>query len=521
MAWRLPGFVELGQLGAGAGGRVVSARHQGTGTVVAVKYLSDGLRRAPGAVEHIRAAVGVLVEMDHPNIVHIYEYAEAVHGAAIVMELVDGVSLAELIGHQGATEPEAALYLLRDLLSGLAATHERGVTHGGIRPANVLIDASATSKLVDFATRSPGQVPAEALAFQAPELAGGAPPSMRSDMYAATATLVACLTGRPLHSFVPPAIGIPEGIPATIPDPVRDLIVRGLAADPDGRPDDATAFLTELEWAASDAYGVGWAEVGKSKLVRNVAAALILISEAPANAGFAQTATRYVGGPIATKVLIGAGIALVVLVGADTALGGQDNATIAAADVPSFTLTLPTAPPVVAPAPTGAPQPGGTGKATPTTAPTQAPAPHPTLIGLDPTTPPPVAPHPTKTPPPPKTPKPTKTPTKKPTSGPTTVPPVTVTPTQPTHTATPTPTVTPTVTPTPTPTVTPTGPPTSQPPSPPDNTPDAVTPGSVTSDAVSSGAASSEAVSSGAVTFTLAAPAHALVFQLNGVYRAV
>jgi serine/threonine protein kinase len=484
MVWRLSGFDELGRLGGGASGHVVSARHQATGTVVAIKYLSEAVRRAPGALDEIRAAVAALVETEEPgtasassHIVNIHEYIEAPRGTAIVMELLDGATVAELIRHEGAAEPEAALHLLRGVLTGLAAAHARGVMHGGVRPTNVLVDPAGTSRLVDFAVPFPPRVPIPAYvaACRAPELSSGAPDSPRSDIYAATATTVALLTARPSNSYAPPMTGVTDSTPQVI----RDLIASGLAEDPQERPGDVATFLAELDWAAADAYGPEWAETGQSRLVRAVSGALVLIGAEPAAIGFGQTltamATRYLGGPVATRILAGAGLALVLIVGTDRVLSGPGAASVASGEVPSFTLNMPTTPsPAVTPSVSGPPT------AKPTASPTVQPV--PTLIGLDPThapvnNPPP---RPAKTPSPhPTTHPPTHPPTTHPTTThPTTSPPTTP-PTSPSTTPPTSPSTTPPTSPTDTPTDTPT--PTDSPSDtpPPPNTPsplDVVTP---------------------------------------------
>jgi hypothetical protein len=94
-----------------------------------------GARRAgsplladPGFAELFRAEARVLASLDDPNVVRLYEYAESPGGgAAIVMELVEGVCLREILARHGQTTPEAALVVLQGSLLGLAAAHRRGV----------------------------------------------------------------------------------------------------------------------------------------------------------------------------------------------------------------------------------------------------------------------------------------------------------------------------------------------------------------------------------------------------------
>jgi eukaryotic-like serine/threonine-protein kinase len=131
--WSVPGYTELKALGSGGSGDVVLARHDASGTVVAIKYLRPKLLADPQWAGLFRAEAQLLAYLDDPNIVRLYEYVESPDGAAIVMELVDGVSVREILAHQGGTTAEAALVVLRGSLLGLAAAHRRGIVHRDYR----------------------------------------------------------------------------------------------------------------------------------------------------------------------------------------------------------------------------------------------------------------------------------------------------------------------------------------------------------------------------------------------------
>ena len=183
--WSVPGYTELRALGSGGAGDVVLARHEATGTLVAIKYLRRKLLADPQWAGLFRAEAQVLAYLDDPNIVRLYEYAESPSGAAIVMELVDGVSVREILAHQGGTTPEAALVVLRGSLLGLAAAHRRGVVHRDYKPENVLVDGDGDSKLTDFgiaARAGDSPIPAGTLAYAPPEQFGGGPASPAGDV---------------------------------------------------------------------------------------------------------------------------------------------------------------------------------------------------------------------------------------------------------------------------------------------------------------------------------------------------
>ncbi|MFJ5136241.1 serine/threonine-protein kinase [Streptomyces sp. NPDC088707] len=273
-AWVVPGYTEARELGAGGSGRVVLATHEETGLPVAVKYLSERFRSDESFVRGFRSEARLLGALDSPYVVGLYEYVEAPRGAAIVMELVDGVALRALIAREGSTGPEAALVVLKGSLLGLAAAHRAGVVHRDYKPENVLVAADGSSKLVDFGIAAGrGATPGVAgtPAYMAPEQWNGAPASPAADVYAATATFFECLTGRKpfsgdnfaelaLHHIDSP---VPDG---QAPEPLRPLIRRGLAKSPDERPENAAAFVTELEAVAAAAYGPDWEERGRGRL---------------------------------------------------------------------------------------------------------------------------------------------------------------------------------------------------------------------------------------------------------------
>jgi eukaryotic-like serine/threonine-protein kinase len=124
--WDVPGFTEVKVLGSGGFGEVVLARHDASGTAVAIKYLRDELLADREFAALFRAEAAVLASLDDPNVVRLYEYVESPTGAAIVVELVEGVSLRDILARQGKTTAEAALLVLQGSLLGLAAAHRRG-----------------------------------------------------------------------------------------------------------------------------------------------------------------------------------------------------------------------------------------------------------------------------------------------------------------------------------------------------------------------------------------------------------
>ena len=353
--WDVPGYTEVKTLGSGGFGDVVLARHDASGTPVAIKYLRRQLLADPGFAELFRAEAAVLASLDDPNVVRLYEYVESPAGAAIVMELVDGVSLRDILARQGKTTAEAALVVLQGSLLGLAAAHRRGVVHRDYKPENVLVDGDGASKLTDFgiaARAGDSPVPAGTLVYAPPEQFGGSPATPASDVYAATATFYECLTGRPpftgdtaerlLYQHLSQPVPLEP-----VPEPLRPLVAAGLAKDPGDRPADGTALVAELRAVAGGAYGPDWEDRGRSGLA---AAALLLAALWPSGGpAAAQGGTvhrislrrrlrpRHIS---MVKAAIAAGVAVAVAAGTALAVVVSHRSTSpAAANTPVLTGT--------------------------------------------------------------------------------------------------------------------------------------------------------------------------------------
>ncbi|MFI7706315.1 serine/threonine-protein kinase [Nonomuraea sp. NPDC049480] len=276
----VPGYREVRQLGAGHTGRVFLATYQSTGAYVAIKYLNATLRRDAEFMDRFRSDTHHLVEIDDPNVVRLYEYVETSSRAAVVMELVDGVSLRTLLAEHGRASPEAALTVLKSTLMALAAAHEKGVPHRDVKPENVLVQADGTSKLADFGVvvhaEEPG-VPAGSPEYMSPELWTQHKAGPPADLYAAACLLFEAVKGR-----TPFRANKEDGeldVPATrdkhlvepvplevVPDALRDLLRRGLAKDPAARYASARRFAAELEEDAVAGYGPDWEKRGRRHL---------------------------------------------------------------------------------------------------------------------------------------------------------------------------------------------------------------------------------------------------------------
>ncbi|WP_250904965.1 serine/threonine-protein kinase [Nonomuraea sp. NEAU-A123] len=270
----VPGYTEVRELGHGATGRVMLALRAPDGMPVAIKHLSARLRDDELFAERFRAEAGLIRELDSPHTARLLDYVEGQDDACIVMELVDGITLRRLLGHAGATGPEAALTVLKGALLGLAEAHRRGVVHRDFKPENVIVSPDGQSKLVDFgvAAHSGENAPlAGTPSYMAPEQWADAPAGPASDVYAAAVVFFECLTGhRPFtgENYAALAYQHQHAEPPLedIEEPMRALVGHGLAKDPADRPESAEAFLEELEEVADLAYGTGWEVRGRAGL---------------------------------------------------------------------------------------------------------------------------------------------------------------------------------------------------------------------------------------------------------------
>ncbi|WP_182886298.1 serine/threonine-protein kinase [Microbispora sp. H10885] len=378
-AWSVPGYREVRELGAGGAGRVVLATYTTTGAYVAIKYLREELRRDPHFLAGFRHEARVMVELNDPNVVRLYEYVEARDGAAIVMELVDGVSLRRILAEHGSTSPEAALVVLKGSLAGLSAAHAAGIVHRDYKPENVLVQADGASKLSDFGIATPSgtpEAPAGTPPYMAPEQWYGGPAGPATDVYAATCVFYECLTGRRpyraqdmavlrmLHRSAP----VPAG---DVPAPVRALVVRGMAKNPADRPPTARAFVADLETAATSAYGPDWEQRGRRHLAE-LATLLALtfplatpavpveVSTSLARTVLAERLTRF-----APRFALGAVVLAAVVTAAVVAANRQMPVAQGTLLTPPPPHSLPAAPPpdTAGPVPPGATESYGPGPA--------------------------------------------------------------------------------------------------------------------------------------------------------------
>jgi tRNA A-37 threonylcarbamoyl transferase component Bud32 len=197
----------LDEIARGGMGVVYKARQVSLNRIVALKMILTGRLASPADVQRFRTEAEAAANLEHPNIVPIYEVGEWEGQQYFSMGYVEGGSLADRIA-TGPFTPNEAAQLLKPLAEAVQFAHDRGVIHRDLKPSNVLIDGAGRPKLTDFGLAKRVQktdgptMTGDILgtpAYMPPEQAGG-PPALvgpLADVYSLGALLYACLTGRP------------------------------------------------------------------------------------------------------------------------------------------------------------------------------------------------------------------------------------------------------------------------------------------------------------------------------------
>jgi serine/threonine protein kinase len=218
MNGKMLGHYRVGeQLGRGGMGEVYVADDLNLNRKVALKFLPDAFAGDPERMARFEREARMLASLNHPNIAAIYGLEQAEGKRFIVMELVEGETLAQRIG-KGALPVEDALGICRQIAEGLEAAHEKGVIHRDLKPANVMITEGDKVKILDFglakalsdetqnvdssqsptlteAMTRPGVILGTA-AYMSPEQAKGKSVDKRADIWAFGCFLYECLTGK-------------------------------------------------------------------------------------------------------------------------------------------------------------------------------------------------------------------------------------------------------------------------------------------------------------------------------------
>jgi tRNA A-37 threonylcarbamoyl transferase component Bud32 len=274
MTRRLAGRYVLGeQLGAGGTARVHAAVDERLGRRVAVKLLDARIVAAadPAGRERFLREGQTTAGFNHRYAVTVFDAGEDDGDLFIVMELVDGPSLAEHLARTGPLPVDETLRLAGQVLSVLAAAHAADIVHRDVKPANILIGADGETRLADFgiakrfdeldaSVTSVGMVIGTPR-YLAPEQALGSPATPASDVYAMGVVMFEMLTGRlPFEGDQPTAAALASrtapdvrAVRPDVPAALASAIASALATEPGDRPATAAELLALLDgtWQAT------------------------------------------------------------------------------------------------------------------------------------------------------------------------------------------------------------------------------------------------------------------------------
>ncbi|MDA2934451.1 protein kinase, partial [Acidobacteria bacterium AH-259-D05] len=272
----------LEKIGQGGMGEVYRAEDTNLSREVAIKVLPEQFTQDPQRLARFEREAKLLAQLNHPNIaaIHSFEHSDDIH--FLVLELVEGETLAERVA-KGPLPVEEALEVCRQIAEGVEAAHEKGVIHRDLKPANVKVTPEGKVKILDFglAKAFEGEIsPADisqsptlteemtragvilgTAAYMSPEQARGEEVDKRTDIFAFGCVLYELLTGK--RAFGGKTVtdtlakvleGVPDwkALPATTPWRIQDLLRRCLQKDVHDRLDGIANVRIEMKLALEE-----------------------------------------------------------------------------------------------------------------------------------------------------------------------------------------------------------------------------------------------------------------------------
>ena len=267
----------LESIGAGGMGEIYRAMDTRLDRTVAIKALPAAFRGHADRLTRFEREAKILAALNHPNIAAIYGLEEMDGSLYLVLEFVQGESLAQRLS-RGALEVRETLEIGEQIASAIEAAHDRGIVHRDLKPGNVMITPSRVVKVLDFGLAKgteaedgpvPGMSSAPTLArsatadglvlgtapYMSPEQTRGKAVDRRTDVWAFGCVLFECLTGR--QTFAGDTVSDViahilerdpdwDALPASMPSRFRDVIRRCLTKEPAERPRDIGDLRREL-----------------------------------------------------------------------------------------------------------------------------------------------------------------------------------------------------------------------------------------------------------------------------------
>jgi formylglycine-generating enzyme required for sulfatase activity/tRNA A-37 threonylcarbamoyl transferase component Bud32 len=258
------GYAVEGRLGAGGFAVVYLVRDVHLKRKLAVKVLSPDVIASHSVLERFRREAETVAQLSHPHIVKLHFIGQKDDLVYLVMEMIDGGSLADRLTREGKLPIDEAARMFSEIASALAHAHKRGVIHRDIKPQNVLLDSeSGRAMVTDFGiarTAEGGSLTATGMvvgtpAYLSPEQVTGEPSDHRADIYALGVMMYEMLAGQPPFTGPTPTavlmkrLGGPpaplRSIRPEVPAALEELVDACLATDPNERLQNA-ADITRM-----------------------------------------------------------------------------------------------------------------------------------------------------------------------------------------------------------------------------------------------------------------------------------
>ena len=264
---RLGGYEILARLGQGGMGAVFKARHISLGRIVALKVLNPEASRDPSFVQRFQREAHLASQLQHPNIVEVYDVGSQNGRHFMAMEYVDGKSLEERVAG-GPIPEELALTIARGVAEALAAAHAAGIIHRDIKPANILMTREGQPKLADLglakstdadgvALTQTGAVVGTPLYMSPEQCQASKEMDHRTDIYSLGATLYHMVCGRPPFTGSSTVALIHKHVYDPLPDPrqtvpnlsagLAGLLSRMMAKAPEDRYGSCEEVIQAIE----------------------------------------------------------------------------------------------------------------------------------------------------------------------------------------------------------------------------------------------------------------------------------
>lgn len=266
MGRRLDGRYELLELiGTGGMADIYKAKDITEDRIVAVKILKNEFAGSEDFLRRFRNESKAIALLSHPNIVKIYDVGFNEQIQFIVMEYIDGISLAEYIKLQGVLKWKDAVYFTVQILRALQHAHDRGIVHRDIKSQNVMMLPDGTIKVMDFGIARFNRETDKTLSEKAigsvhyisPEQARGEMTDEKSDIYSVGVMLYEMLTGqKPFDGETPVAIALqhmqtppkpPREINSSIPEGLEEITLKAMQKEPSMRYQTAGEMINDIE----------------------------------------------------------------------------------------------------------------------------------------------------------------------------------------------------------------------------------------------------------------------------------